>query len=154
MPVTEIEIRRQVRRLLVVFNSSKPEDQLVEGWKWVLGEDVEYEELMAAVSDYAKSDGKYFPTPGQVRTAALAKRAPNQYTECEGNGHDPALSCETCGAEIRELSPDEQVWFEWDDSADQYVNVLPPAQRPRFGILHDYRRHRERGDRIVGGYRR
>lgn len=157
MAVNELEIRKQVRRLLVVFNSSKPEAEIVEGWKWVLGDKIDNVEMMSAVSEYAQSGSRYFPSPGQILDAARSKRTPATYEDRaarNGNGPDPAVECPTCGQRLRELKPEEQVWVEWDEDTETFKNIAAPAKNPRLGILHDYRKHREAGAATIGSYRR
>jgi hypothetical protein len=74
-----------------------------------------------------------------------------QYTEGDTE-QDGGVECLVCGAVLRELQPEEQVWTEWD--GERYANVMPPAKSPRFGVLHDYQAHRKAGADIVGMYRR
>lgn len=156
MAVNELEISKQVKRLAAVFNTQKPIEEIVEAWKWVLGEDLEYFELMGAVSDYAKSGARYFPNPGQIREAALSRRGPGSYEaeEHKRQNDDQFLRCPTCDAVLRELTPAEQVWTVWDEDRQAYVNILPEARGARMGILHDYKRHREARADIIGSYRR
>lgn len=156
MAVNELDVRKQIRRLLVVFNTGKPEAELVEGWMWVLKDKLDNGELMAAVSEYAASGARYFPSPGQVLELARSRRSPTQYHEgpTNGNGADDGLKCPTCHAILRELAPDEQVWTVWDEDQAKYVNILPEAKGSRMGILHDYQKHREARADIVGSYRK
>lgn len=154
MAVTELDIKKQIRRLRVVFNTSKPEEELIEGWMWVLGKKVDNVEMMAAVSEYAQSGARYFPSPGQILELVRSKRPPPEYVEGGGASHDHALSCPTCGAKLRVLQPDEQVWTEWDEEGRSFRNILPAAEKPRLGILHNYQAHRDQKAEIIGGYRR
>lgn len=155
MPVTELDIRKQVRRLEAVYRAPKSTDELVESWKWVLGSDVSPEELMAAVSDYAKSSARYFPTPGQIREAAFLRRThsgeahqgPKDWTQTMDG------PCPVCGAVLRMLDPDEQVQTAWDDVAGEYTHQGAPALNPRFGVLHDRRQHESARTPAVGFWR-
>lgn len=156
MRITEADIRKQVRRLKVVFGSKKPEDQIIEGWKWILMDDsaaVTPSELISAVREYASSESRFFPTPGQLLELIKAKRSPAAY-DGQGKGQDPMLQCPTCGAKVRVLAPEEQVWFVWSEKENAFENILPEAKAPRLGILHDFKAHRNEGAEIIGGYRR
>lgn len=155
MDITELDVRKQVRRLLTVYSTAKSEDAVTAAFFHVLGGKLGPVDLMAAVSAYLESPARYMPTPGVLLELARAKMR-------EGGGsygdapqrEDYALRCPTCGAKLRELGPDDQVWTEWSEDENKFINVLPAATGPRLGILHDYRIHRERGVMIVGGYRR
>lgn len=151
--VTEHDIRRQVRRLLAVYNTSKPEDEIVEAWQWVLGSDVEPVELMAAVSDYAKSGARYMPTPGALREAAIAKRAGRPPDSGSPSDWNQTLDgpCPVCGA-VLQLAPDPVDLGVYDARAGKWrertADDSPPPKRYR--VLHDGHLHRERGEPIVG----
>lgn len=155
MPVNELDVKKQIRRLRVVFNTSKPEPELIEGWLWVLKDKVNNGELMTAVSEYAQSGARYFPNPGQILDLVRSKRSPVEYQDHDGgNDAADALECPTCKRKLRVLAPEEQVWTVWDEDERKFKNILPPAANPRLGILHDYKAHRDAKADIVGSYRK
>ena len=156
MPVTEIDIRRQVRRLEVVFSTKKTTDEIVEAWKWVLADDLDADELMKAVSDYAKSGGRYFPTPGQIREIALVGRVAGIYGQKAGpKAWDQTLDgpCPICGAVLRMLKPEEQVQFGWDEKDGKFMHMGADSECSRFGVLHDRRKHEQANQPAVGYWR-
>lgn len=156
MALTDMDLRKQINRLLTVFGSSKSADELVEGWRWVLGSDITQVELMEAVSEYAKAGGRFFPTPSQIRTLAIAGRRDNYMSSTGASSDwDQTLEgpCSTCGALLRLLEPEEQVNYGWDDEKRAYVNQNAIPKAARFGVLHDLARHRSAGTVAVGYWR-
>ena len=127
-----------------MFGSQKTADELVEGWRWVLGSDITQVELMTAVSEYAKAGGRFFPTPSQIRTLAIAGRRDNVTSTGTSSDWNQTLEgpCPTCGALLRLLEPGEQVNYGWDDEKRAYVNQNTVPKAARYGVLHDLARHR------------
>lgn len=159
--VAEHDIRKQVRRLSAVYSTSKPEDQVVEAWKWVLGDDVGPVELMSAVTDYAKSGARYFPTPGQIREAALGHRsgvtnpeAPRDWNQLQEG------PCPVCGAMLQ-LATDplaqQVVWHHyrnpkttrWEGKLRKRTKDDPPPLK-RYTVIHDAGAHQRAGAPIIG----
>jgi hypothetical protein len=60
MGLTEHDIKKQVKRLKVVFGTSKADEQIIEAWKWILMDEVTNPELMAAVREYAEGGHRFF----------------------------------------------------------------------------------------------
>lgn len=155
MPVTEHDITKQVRRLMATFNTSKPAEEIVEAWKWVLGDDVDAPELMAAVSEYAKGASRYFPTPGQIREAALRDRAhrprpvdqaPDDWNQLQDG------PCPVCGA-VLQLATDplaeRMVWDSRKHAMRPRTKDDPPPPK-RYTVVHDAETHRGAGVPAVG----
>ena len=152
MPVTEIDLRKQIRRLEAVYRAPKPTDELVASWAWVLS-DVEPGEPMGAVSDYARSPARYFPTPGQIREAALLRRVESGGAAQLGpRSWNQTLKgpCPVCGAVLRMLKPEEQVQFGWDEESGKFMHMGAEAQGERFGVLHDRRKHESAHEPAIG----
>lgn len=139
MNVTELDLRTQIKRLVTIFNTKKTVDELVEAWKWVLG-DLEPHELMSAVSEYAKSGGRFFPTPGQIREHAIQKRpGAESFTSSDWNQLQEG-PCPACGAVMRLLTPKEQTCG----------GLYSVGEAQRYGVLHDIAQHNRAGEATVG----
>lgn len=154
--VTELEIRKQVRRLRNVFSTGKNEDEQVKAWSFVFdGEGIDNQALMAAVSKAAKSESRYMPNPGQV--LAIAKEARGGIARVmPTKSRDETQPCPVCGAVLRLLPPEDQVHFGWDDVEGEYRNLgvpVPADSPPRYGVLHDLQKHRAAGVQAVGYWR-
>lgn len=152
--VTDLEIRKNVRRLMAVFSTSKAEDEVVEAWKWVLASDVEPMELAMAVSDYAKSGARYFPTPGQLREAAMAHRT-SQPAEAGASKDWNQLQegpCPVCGA-VLQLATDplasRQVYDSRVGKWRARTRDDPPPTK-RYTVVHDLAEHARRDAPVVG----
>ena len=149
MHVTELDLRKQVRRLREVFPTSKSEDDLVQAFRFVFnGEKVTVPDVSAAVSRLAKTDKRFMPTPGQVLTVAKTIRSESGGWKPEGSKVDLSgeTPCPACGAKVRLLQPDEQVRFGWDERDGRYVDMSAkpaPGAPARYGVLHDVRKHAE-----------
>lgn len=159
MPVTDAEIRTQVRRLRTIFATSKSEDELVQGWRHVLGESANPRELDAACTDYARSGERYFPTPGKILQAILATRPASDQSPI---GWDQLQegSCPTCGA-VLQLAADPIAQAEvWDHYRDPKTTRWTggwrkrtkddPPPRKRYVVLHDARAHARSGIPAIG----
>jgi len=154
MSVTELDVRKQVRRLLAAFSTPKPEDEIVAAWMQWVAPDVENHELMAAVSEYGKSPSRYMPTPGQIRELALKARADTHAVRLEPSDWNQLQEgpCPVCGA-VLQLAHDPhgsgQVYDpragRWRDRTDD--DPEPPM---RYRVLHDGWTHKERGIPAVG----
>ena len=148
--LNDLDVKRQMRRLAAVYHAPDDREAAVSVWRDVLG-DLDEGDLDAAVSQYLREPHTYFPKPGKIREIAqMARRENGKPTEAREE-QDPSV-CRVCGAVLRELSPAEQVAYYWDDASGKYVNGVLPAIRPRLGILHSLKRHREAGQPVIGSY--
>lgn len=134
--LTELDVKRQLRRLAAVHRPPDDFDGAVRIWQDVL-EGVTKTELMSAVGEYLKADHRYFPKPGQIRQDVLRNRVGQAPQAVRSHGPDPALECPACGAKLRELAPAEQVLWLWDEDEGRRTQRLPESQAKRLGILHD-----------------
>lgn len=139
MKLTDLDLRRQIKRLKAIYNTKKTDDELVEAWRWVLG-DLEPHELMSAVSDYAKGGGRFFPVPGQIREHAVQKRPGAGNFESTDWNQLQEGPCPVCGAVMRLLTPKEQTF------GGDYAE----GEAQRYGVLHDLGMHTRAGEPAVG----
>lgn len=153
MAVTEVDIRKQVRRLRDVYSSSKSEDQLVNAFNFVFrGEPIDNPDLMAAVTSIAKEGGRFMPNPGVVLQRAKQIRGEERGFASTAVSWDGVSPCPTCGAKLQDLEPHEQVRFGFNEEGE-WINLAPRTHRTRIGHLHDYRAHaRARCFRFCAGY--
>lgn len=157
MSVTELDIKQAVRRLSAVFNMSKPEAEVVSAWKWVLGDDLDPIELSKAVTEYAKSGARYFPTAGQIREAAIHARTATTVAPQRQNWNQTLDGpCPVCGAVLREITAAErgatQIW-DRDERGVHGLRDRTPAELKQldgYGVVHDSERHRIANEPIVG----
>lgn len=161
MAVTEPEVLRQIQRLEVIYGPAKGDRiEVVGAWRSVM-ESVSAASLMAAVTRYVKSDARYFPRPGMVRSIAAE-------IEADTYGYRPAEAsrdwnqnqdgpCPCCGAVLQELTPEQMGQHEvFDCRADKTITFAALKElgvalpKKRFGLLHDFAAHKRAGVDIVG----
>lgn len=160
MPLDEMVVAKQVRRLQLAYNTSKPTGDIVKAWLWVMRDDLEPDELMSAVSEYARGSSSYFPTPGKILEIALRQRRDSgKPIERGPQGWDQRQEgpCPVCGAVMQLLSPEQMGQHEvYDVVARKAISVdalreagsaMPPQ---RYGVLHNLTAHDRAGKPAIG----
>lgn len=70
--LTDLELKRAIRRLAVVFPKKRRTDEMLPEWRQPL-RDLNPQQLANAVEAYLTSGDSYFPTPSQLRKLALGE---------------------------------------------------------------------------------
>jgi len=157
MNINEIEMRKAIRRLMAVFPGQKTEDEHYRAWHYVFdGEHISNTDLMRATSDACKAGGRFMPNAGQILQRALVvlRESGNLDRSVSSDWNQKQEGpCPTCGATLRMLEPEEQVHTYWDDEDKRFVNGAALAIGPKFGILHDRRKHTQAKAPAVGFWR-
>lgn len=103
--VTAVDTRREIKRLTMVYGGQKDQEELASTWAFVL-KGVDVMELRSAVGDYLRSDARYFPKPGQLRSRILAERA--ERIPIEKPKEQEGAECPGCGATPVEMTAAER----------------------------------------------
>lgn len=143
--MTRAEVRFQLSRLLEVFPSPKhypaDPDELARIYGVVL-EPYDVQAVADGVTKLLAGDGRFFPTPGVVATAAGHRRSASKgpttsYVQWE----------QTWGR--REVTgPDGEITL--TSFTDCPVCGAVPAQGKRLQVRHIAQRHRDRGQPVIG----
>jgi hypothetical protein len=161
MPVTEADVRQQVRRLSAIYATSKSEEDTVRAWMWVLGDDLTPHELAGAVSGYAKGADRYFPAPGRILQDALSHRSGATNTDGPRDWNQLQEGpCPVCGAVLQlatEPLAQQAVWHHyrnpkttrWEGKLRKRTKDDPPPPK-RYTVVHDAAAHQRAGAPIIG----
>lgn len=135
--VTQFDARTEIQRLEAA-GFRLPDigsDRLAESWAEAMG-DLTLDELSAAVTDYIRQGGRYWPIPSVLRSAVMDARktrpasAPGdlrgRYNRWASAGDHATEPCPVCGAILQKLGD------HWGVSQGDHG---------RFGVLHDKRQH-------------
>lgn len=137
--ITPIDIRREVKRLQNAYALPRDADPdgLCEAWSEAL-EGVRADELHDAVSEYLKNGGRYWPTPAEIRRAALdARRGTpearndlrSQYLRWEQSHAGPCPVCRAVLQLVRRERPD-------GSTVDRYGVIHDPFEHERQRVPH------------------
>jgi len=154
--VTEMDVKNAIRKLAVAFTRPEgSEDDLVGLWRHVL-DGVDGDALREAVSRYLRSDSRFFPKPGQIRTMCLEIAAESYGERQERPRSWNSLQegpCPVCGASLR-LAGDP------NNSGEEVFDVRSGKWRKRrdgdhepplrFRVIHNGHAHRAAGIPAVG----
>lgn len=158
--IDDAKLRSQIRRLETVYPTKRDTDDLLQAWKWVLADELAYDELMSAVSEYAKSPASYFPSPGKLLEIALRQRSDSGRSgPVRAVGWDQSQEgpCPVCGASLKLLTPEERgqthvfdakAWTSIPIATLREMGAdVPPSI---YGIVHDLRQHETAGVPAIG----
>ena len=157
MGMTELDVKREIRRLAVAYGKPpEAEAELVGLWRHVL-EDVPLSAVQEAVSRYVKSDARYFPRAGMIRTLArqvdgehIGPREAGSSSDWNATQEGP---CPVCGAVLQLADdPNDPGTKVYDARRGRWRDRTPddPIPPRRYRVLHDGWAHKAAGVPPVG----